>query len=172
MLEAHRLGSGPHGIRCHALLSNATAVSRIADTFRSGKNTEKQVPLRPGRVLLRTRIQPPCLSTIPLVTHRPRPVPFSPFVVKNGSKSLRRFSREIPGPLSAMKTRTPRLVGFLQSREAKTCNLSLPSGLKASSAFATTLENTWVISLGKPRTTSSESYRFSMTTLPDRIVGP
>ena len=103
------------GVLCHALLSSATAESRIADTFRSGKNTAKQVPLRPGCVLLRTRIQPPCLSTIPLVTQRPRPVPFSPFVVKNGSNILRRFSRETPGPLSAMKTRTPRLVGFLQS---------------------------------------------------------
>ncbi len=141
----NRLRSGSaSGIRCHALFSNATAVSRAADAFRSGKNTAKQVPLRPGCVLLRTRIQPPCLSTIPLVTHRPRPVPFSPFVVKNGSNILRRFSRETPGPLSAMKTRTPRLFGFLQSREAKTCNLIVPSGLKASSAFTTRLENTWV----------------------------
>src|SRR5438094_7741728 len=79
---------------------------------------------------------------------------------------------EIPGPLSAMKTRTPRLVGFPQSREAKTCNSSVPSGVKASSAFPTRLEHTWVISLGKPRITSSESYRFSTITLPDRMAGP
>src|SRR5713101_720786 len=123
----------PYGIKCYALLSNATVVSRIVDTLCSGKKTAKQVPLRPGCVLLRIRIQPPCLSTIPLATHRPRPVPFSPFVVKNGSKILRRFSPEIPGPLSAMKTRTPCIVGFLQSREAITCNSSVPPGVKASS---------------------------------------
>src|SRR5438876_10518754 len=34
------------------------------------------------------------------------------------------------------------------------------------------LENTWVISLGKPCITSSESYRFSTIILPDRMAGP
>src|SRR5213080_993643 len=46
----------------HALLSNVTVVARIVDTFCSGKKTAKQVPLRRGCVLLRTRIQPSCLS--------------------------------------------------------------------------------------------------------------
>src|SRR5712691_8204885 len=167
MRYPHRLRFGvTHRIEYHALLPNATVVSFMVELCAPGKKTAKQVPLRPGCVLLRTRIQPPCLSTIPLVTHRPRPVPFSPFVVKNGSNILRRFSQEIPGPLSAMKTRTPRLVGFLQFRETRTCNFRVPSGLKASSALATRFENTWVISLGKPRITPSESYTFSTTNLP------
>ncbi len=50
----------------HALLSNVTVVARIVDTFCSGKKTAKQVPLRRGCVLLRTRIQPSCLSNNPL----------------------------------------------------------------------------------------------------------
>ena len=50
----------------HALLSNVTVVARIGDTFCSGKKTAKQVPLRRGCVLLRTRIQPSCLSNNPL----------------------------------------------------------------------------------------------------------
>src|SRR5713101_852138 len=52
----------PYGIKCYALLSNVTVLSRIVDTLCSGKKTAKQVPLRPDCVLLRTRIQPPCLS--------------------------------------------------------------------------------------------------------------
>ena len=52
----------------HALLSNVTVVARIVDTFCSGKKTAKQVPLRRGCVLLRTRIQPSCLSNNPLQT--------------------------------------------------------------------------------------------------------
>ena len=84
MMTGLRSGSD-YGIRCHALLSNATTVSRNADTFRSGKNTAKQVPLRPGCVLLCTRIEPPCLSTIPLATHRPRPVHSSTQPGRNGT---------------------------------------------------------------------------------------
>src|SRR5439155_1422812 len=50
----------------HALLSNVTVVARIVDTFCSGKKTAKQVPLRRGCVLLRTRIQPSRLSNNPV----------------------------------------------------------------------------------------------------------
>jgi|SRR5579862_2311947 len=50
----------------------------------AGRKTEKHVPERPGRRELQTRIEPPMRSTIPALTHNPRPVPFSPFVVKKG----------------------------------------------------------------------------------------
>src|ERR1700720_1188034 len=63
-----------------------------------------------------------------------------------------------PVPLSTMKTRTPRLVGFLQSREAKTCNLRVPSGPRASSAFTTRLE------VRKPRQTRAEVLRNGVQT--------
>src|SRR5262249_28468949 len=51
-----------------------------------GRNTLKQVPLRPVSVLERNSIRPPCFSTICFVTQRPSPVPTSLLVVKNGSK--------------------------------------------------------------------------------------
>ena len=42
--------------------------------------------------LLASSIVPPCFSTIPRLTQRPRPVPCSPLVVKKGLKSLARCS--------------------------------------------------------------------------------
>ena len=59
-----------------------------------GRNTEKTVQLRPGVVLLFTRIDPWCLFTMFVQTQRPRPVPTSFLVVKNGSKSFDRTEAE------------------------------------------------------------------------------
>lgn len=51
---------------------------------------------------------PPCVSTIPRLTARPMPVPMpAGFVVKYGSKIRERIPSGIPGPLSAISTRTP-----------------------------------------------------------------
>jgi hypothetical protein len=75
---------------------------------------EKQVPLLPGRTLLRTWIEPPNLLIIPLATHRPRPVPCSPFVVKNGSNMRAVLFGGIPIPLSAIATLIPSLAGLFQ----------------------------------------------------------
>ena len=50
----------------------------------AGRKTDKHVPERPGRRVLQTRIEPPMRFTIPALTHNPRPVPRSPFVVKKG----------------------------------------------------------------------------------------
>jgi hypothetical protein len=52
-----------------------------------GRKIEKQVPLLPGRTLLRIWIEPPNRLMIPLATHSPSPVPYSPLVVKDGSKT-------------------------------------------------------------------------------------
>src|SRR5262249_299451 len=49
----------------------------------TGKSIWKTVPF-PGR--LRTKILPSWLCTIPFTIQSPRPVPFSPLVVTNGSK--------------------------------------------------------------------------------------
>jgi hypothetical protein len=51
-----------------------------------GIRIEKTVPDRHGTVQLRTRIDQPFFLTISALTHKPRPVPVSPFVVTNGSK--------------------------------------------------------------------------------------
>lgn len=67
-----------------------------------GKEMRNAVPLRPGRVLLRTLILPLCPSTIDFEIGNPRPVPFSFFVVKNGSKTLENISCGIPLPSSAI----------------------------------------------------------------------
>src|SRR6185437_4632089 len=100
--------------------AEASAAIPTADT-QSGRKTEKHVPLRPVRVLLRRRIEPSCFLTIPLLTQRPNPVPRSPFVVTNGSKSRLRLSGEMPTPLSAITTRTPERRALLHSREANVC---------------------------------------------------
>src|SRR5450759_5079005 len=62
----------------------------------TGRNTVKQVPERPRRRVLHTRIEPPTRSTIPKLTHRPSPVPLSPLVVKKGSKIRTRSRSSIP----------------------------------------------------------------------------
>jgi hypothetical protein len=49
----------------------------------AGKEIVKQVPVFPVVELI-TSMLPPTLSTMPLTTHSPIPVPRSPFVVKNG----------------------------------------------------------------------------------------
>jgi len=44
-------------------------------------------PARPAEVSrLQKRMSPPCFSTMPRPTHRPRPVPVSFLVEKKGSK--------------------------------------------------------------------------------------
>lgn len=77
-----------------------------------GRNIEKQVPLLLGRTLLRIFIEPPSRFMIPFATQRPSPVPFSPLVVKKGSKTRATFSVRIPTPLSAMVSRTPWIAEF------------------------------------------------------------
>src|SRR5580704_12035372 len=54
----------------------------------TGRNIENTVPLLSPVVRLRTRIDPPCRATMPLLTQRPSPVPMSLLVVKKGSKIL------------------------------------------------------------------------------------
>lgn len=81
-----------------------------------GRNMEKIVPLCPGRALVRIEIVPSCFCTIPLLTHKPSPVPFSSLVVKKGSKTLPVAAAGIPQPLSAIRMRTPRREGARQSR--------------------------------------------------------
>src|ERR1700740_1235034 len=65
---------------------------------RAGNSSVKTAPpLGPFDAL----IAPPSDSMMLLAIDSPSPVPFVPLVVKNGSKTCRRCSAEIPGPLSA-----------------------------------------------------------------------
>src|SRR5215471_17104027 len=90
------------------LLHTACLTAPISDCCPDdGRKTENTVQLLPGAVLLFTRIEPLCLSTMPLHSHKPSPVPTSFFVVKNGSKSSERTARGMPGPESAIVSRTP-----------------------------------------------------------------
>ena len=45
-----------------------------------------------------------CRCTIPYTMARPRPVPRSPLVVKNGSRQRRRVFSSMPTPVSATST--------------------------------------------------------------------
>src|SRR5207302_4782139 len=64
-----------------------------------GSRTVNRLPL-PGS--LATSIVPPCAWTIPRLTERPSPVPFTAgFVVKNGSKIRARLASGMPVPVSA-----------------------------------------------------------------------
>ena len=62
-----------------------------AQAFISGRNTVEHRSRRsPGRVLLHTRSDPPCVSqSRSRATQSPSPFPVSSFVVKNGSNILR-----------------------------------------------------------------------------------
>ena len=72
----------------------------VAAVASIGRKIMKDVPEFPERVQVRTRTKPPCFSTIPRETHNPRPVPFSPFVVKKGSKRLANTRGSMPDPVS------------------------------------------------------------------------
>src|SRR5438045_9645107 len=72
-----------------------------------GRKAENTVQLLPDSGLLFTRIEPWCLSTMPLHSHKPSPVPTSFLVVKNGSKISDRTAFGIPGPESPTLSRTP-----------------------------------------------------------------
>ncbi len=96
---------------------------------------EKHVPLFPLRTLLYIRIEPPSLLMIPYATHRPRPIPCSPLVVKNGSKSRTLFFAGIPTPVSAIVIRTPSTAGLLPLAALRTRIEMVPPVLVASIAF-------------------------------------
>src|SRR4051794_9855829 len=72
-----------------------------------GRNMENTVPHLPGTMLLFTRIEPLCLSTIFLQAQRPSPAPTSLLVVTNGSNRLDRTFAGIPQPESATTSLTP-----------------------------------------------------------------
>src|ERR1700693_1866815 len=80
-----------------------------------GRKIEKAVPTP---WMLRTRRRPPCFSTSVWETHSPSPVPFSPLVLKKGSKILWRTSRGMPKPVSAITMRTPFRPAAFQSGES------------------------------------------------------
>jgi len=72
-----------------------------------GRKTVTVVPWTPDWVWLSMAMEPSCFSMMPLLTQRPRPVPFSPLVVKKGWKSLGRVSGSTPEPWSETVTTTP-----------------------------------------------------------------
>jgi hypothetical protein len=51
-----------------------------------GRNMDMTVPLLFAVAELLKLITPSCFAMMPCMTHSPSPVPFSNFVVKNGSK--------------------------------------------------------------------------------------
>lgn len=110
---------------------------------------EKQVPVLPGRVLLCTRIEPPKRLTIPFETHKPRPVPCSPLVVKNGSKIRLMMAGAIPTPLSAIKTRKPAEEEAFRRADLRMRTAIVPLRGTASMAFRSKAVMTWRISPAK-----------------------
>ena len=70
----------------------------VRSALSTGSLIQNVVPLS---TTLSTVIVPPCSSTIPFTTVRPRPVPFpKSFVVKKGSNTFERISSGIPWPVS------------------------------------------------------------------------
>ncbi len=109
---------------------------------------EKTVPRAGPLRLLHTRTWPLCRSTSCATTHRPRPVPVSGLVEKNGSKMWRIVSRSMPEPESQKVTRMPSTVRFRQSREGRSRIRSLPFRDIASIEFATRLAKICCASVG------------------------
>ena len=87
----------------------------------------KTVPVEDPSARLRTRTEPRCLRMICSLTQRPRPVPVASLVVKKGSKMWRRASWEMPQPVSATETRTPR-VPFCHELWARTSEAAAVGG--------------------------------------------
>ena len=82
---------------------------------------------------------------IPAEIHKPRPVPFRSFVVKNGSKILLITAGSIPWPVSTIEMRMPGRgtdVPFARM-------ISRPPIRIASIALAIRLFNTWRMSFSK-----------------------
>jgi hypothetical protein len=73
------------------------------------------VPCCTSEVAVRMRIDPPFLRTVSFTSHKPRPVPVSDLVVKNGSHIFSLCSGDMPGPESAIETST-QVVAVRQSR--------------------------------------------------------
>src|SRR3989442_12319596 len=85
---ANLLISAPRVLhRLKAVPSNGAAYAALGVSTRLGRNTVKIVPLCPGVVRLRTRIEPLCFCTMPCESHKPRPVLISFLVVWKGWKS-------------------------------------------------------------------------------------
>jgi hypothetical protein len=59
------------------------------------------VALASADVRERSRILPPCFSTIERTSHKPNPVPFSPRVVKKRVNRRLRWIASMPEPVSA-----------------------------------------------------------------------
>ena len=107
-----------------------------------GRKSVNTVPWQVSPSLDLTRRTPRCRSMISLLIHNPRPVPCAPFVEKNGSKILDKLCREIPGPVSATVTSTPRLpVGQCIADRLRTRRRP-PCVVMASIAFPTRLFKT------------------------------
>ena len=105
-----RIHAPPIALACLKImiLVHSSGLSGLfSESCRQGRTTEKTVQLLPGIVLLFTRIDPWCLFTMLVQTQRPRPVPTSFLVVKNGSKIFGRTDGGMPGPESATAMRTP-----------------------------------------------------------------
>ena len=79
----HCHGSSWRGGKGDARQQNPASSSHF-----SGKEILKAVPLLPGRMLLLTRIRPLWRSMMRFDKARPRPVPLSALVVKNGWKRV------------------------------------------------------------------------------------
>src|SRR4029077_2347355 len=78
----------------------------LAINERSRETGRQRVKVVPFPTSLSTRIFPPCRSTMPRLTDRPRPVPSpSPFVVKKGSQILGRIAAGMPDPVSRTSIR-------------------------------------------------------------------
>src|SRR5689334_9535714 len=105
----------------------------------TGKSSLKMVPLL---CLLRNLMRPPWFSTMPRTIHKPSPVPFSPFVLTNGSKTVGSTDGGIPVPVSATMMRTqPCTPSGEGTWRVRTINCP-PSGM-LSFAFTTRLDITW-----------------------------
>ena len=112
-LSSRLAGRAPRRPRCVALIVSGTtqaapwAGSAGAAAGRPSPETSGSliVTIVPAPGSLSIDSRPPCRSTTPYTTERPRPVPFS-FVVKKGSSTFESCSRGIPTPVSAIDTST------------------------------------------------------------------
>jgi GAF domain-containing protein len=88
-------------------LSSVELMFGLPAAYSVGRKIDNEVPWPLWPVLLFIRMLPRCFSRMPRVIHRPRPVPTSVLVVKNGWKIFFLCLGSIPLPVSRMVMRTP-----------------------------------------------------------------
>ena len=156
LLEAN--ANNPEAVRDYAMRISKAAETGAATAARVGRFI-RQDPVQGDRdgvidlaIITEESIsaRPRWRRATPYTSASPRPVPFCPFVVKNGSKARSRTSGDMPTPVSLTSTTASPSTTQVRIR-------SMPPAVIASSAFCTRFSSASRSSPAMPRTRTPEA---------------